>query len=302
MCRGTTHFASLLTIKSLVRANQKDSYVESLLLEKIQTVVRQLKGSRVAHTYMSELDAAAKFLYLTFTTVLGSRTLGEEYTDLFYTNSDGSGIPSHMRRAGFVAIAAGTPLAVLRLGPRFKSLLQRWLGDSQSGSKGWIKWALDNLPGIQTMLSIHYAVFYFTGAYYQLSKRIWGMRYSFGHREETQQGRIGYEVIGTLLLSQIAFAGISKLRRMVWPDEEGAGDSPEGQLKRVLLEPSTSTNISKETTAHIDLSDSNVLAYIPEPSRSCVLCMSVMTDPAATVCGHIFCWTCICEWCREKVS
>lgn len=259
----------------------------------------------MAHTYVTELDATAKFLYLAFTTFLGSRTLGEEYTDLFYTTADGQGLPGWARRAGFVAMSAGTPLAMTRLGPRLKRWLQQCLGATSQpgGAKGWASWALENLPSVRTLLNVHLAVFYFTGAYYQLSKRLWGMRYSFGHREESQKGRVGYEVLGALLLAQISFMGLSRLKHLVWPSEEGSGDSPEDQLKSVLMDSTPTTAVGGvQSASTTDLTNPLTLAYIPEPSRSCVLCMSVMTEPAATVCGHLFCWTCICEWCREKVS
>jgi peroxin-10 len=36
--------------------------------------------------------------------------------------------------------------------------------------------------------------------------------------------------------------------------------------------------------------------------RNCTLCLEERTDSCATECGHLFCWSCIAGWGREKVN
>lgn len=43
---------------------------------------------------------------------------------------------------------------------------------------------------------------------------------------------------------------------------------------------------------------------IPEAlraTRNCTLCLEERTDSCSTECGHLFCWSCIVGWGREKV-
>lgn len=37
-------------------------------------------------------------------------------------------------------------------------------------------------------------------------------------------------------------------------------------------------------------------------SGTCAVCMGDMSEPTATVCGHVFCWSCIQEWTSEDGS
>ena len=46
------------------------------------------------------------------------------------------------------------------------------------------------------------------------------------------------------------------------------------------------------------------IASIPpslRAGRNCALCLEERTDSCATECGHLFCWSCIMGWGREKV-
>lgn len=73
------------------------------------------------------------------------------------------------------------------------------------------------------------ATFYFTGAYYSLSKRLTGLRYVFTRRLPQQQqdggpdnGRAGYEVLGVLLVVQLVVQGYLHVRRTLATEGEEA--------------------------------------------------------------------------------
>jgi peroxin-10 len=64
----------------------------------------------------------------------------------------------------------------------------------------------------------------------------------------------------------------------------------------------THTPVPKGGRARYDLGDrQGVMGWIKgSQQRKCTLCLEEMKDPAATQCGHVFCWVCIGDWIREK--
>jgi peroxin-10 len=69
----------------------------------------------------------------------------------------------------------------------------------------------------------------------------------------------------------------------------------------------TSSSIEKAintpvlTEPRYRLNDKQLMGWIKgQQQRKCTLCLEELKDPAATQCGHVFCWTCIGDWLREK--
>ncbi|KAH9860324.1 hypothetical protein J1614_011654 [Plenodomus biglobosus] len=353
----------------IIRSHQKDAYFSGVLLDQLSTLIRKLYGARLAHTYLSETRVSAELLYLGLTTLIGNRTLGEEYTDIVQVEAETGRLPALERRAGYILFCVLGPYVLNRLLPalrrRVRAKLEAKLRTyarqharaqhsahqhaQESGTKtvhikkpmgmrihNYILQNLDTITSPSPVYALSLATFYFTGSYYHLSKRIWGLRYIFTRHVGESENRAGYEVLGVLLALQIGVQAYLHLHSTVTSTDAAAavggghpastsalvGGAAEVSLDSISYTPNnallpasaagsapgpapsllhkwTHTPPASNTPYH-DLSDADTMQWIEGGNRKCTLCLEGMRDPAVTTCGHVFCWACIGDWVREK--
>ncbi|KAA8642115.1 hypothetical protein EYZ11_001190 [Aspergillus tanneri] len=336
----STHFYPFATSPDIIRSHEKDIFLTSNLVYQAQSIVRSLRGARVAHTYSDAIKNLTEILYFSLTTLIGNRTLGEEYCDLVQLEDDTLRLPSISRRAGYIMSSVLAPWILQKILPVFRQRLRAKLErsiarqqlkaqqtkESASKVKGnspkkgnlftklriqrYILEHLDSITSLSPIYALSIATFYFTGSYYHLSKRFWGLRYVFTKKLEENEQRVGYEVLGVLLVLQIAVQSILHIQKVglcLQQEEQsiqsGSADlkSQDGSLIHSIDNPS-SLPLLPATDARYDLTeDPNAIPWIPSGQQSkCTLCLELFKDPSVTTCGHIFCWTCVRDWVREK--
>ena len=334
----------------IIRAHQKDAYFQGVLLDHLSTILRSLYGARFAHSYTSEARTFTELLYLGLTTFVGNRTLGEEYCDIVQVEDDTLQLPSILRRAGYILSTVLLPYGLTRILPSFRRKLRAKLEAStrkSSRKPSQPRWTthfqsyllrnLDTITSPSPLYALSLAAFYFSGAYYHLGKRLFGLRYIFTRRLDPSDQRIGYEALGALLVCQLAVQAYLHVRSTYGaaappvPANTAAASGASAVIDggvEVSLDPNaySANNALLFETPHEDPSAIGArverLTHTPAPvdgtprvhleeaktmnwiggvqQRKCTLCLEPMRDPSVTTCGHVFCWTCIADWVREK--
>ncbi|EFE43800.1 hypothetical protein TRV_01374 [Trichophyton verrucosum HKI 0517] len=330
------YFFPWATSPDIIRAHEKDSYITSTLSTQAQSIIRTLRGQRYAHAHSDAIKHAIEVLYLSLTTLLGNRTLGEEYCDVVQLEDDTLQLPSLGRRAGYIVSSILVPSILQRLLPSFRrklrTKLERSIARKQARlelEKGntkkrkevgfslraqrYILEHLNSITSLSPFFAVNLAAFYFSGAYYHLSKRVWGLRYVFTKRIGDSEERIGYEVLGVLLVLQIAVQAIVHAKEVIESiqlEEAGQASATDSAAKvagtpglKSISMPDGMALLAPEE-ARYDMSvekDALAMSWIPAgPQRKCTLCLDPFKDPSVSTCGHVFCWTCIRDWVQEK--
>ncbi|TVY36966.1 Peroxisome biogenesis factor [Lachnellula subtilissima] len=326
----------------IIRSHQKDAYFEGVLLNHLSNLLRRLYGARFLHTYTSEARTFSELLYLGLTTLIGNRTLGEEYCDIIQIEDDTLKLPAISRRAGYIVTSILLPYSLNRVLPSFRSRIRTKLESNlrrlsrhkqqTSASFRIQSYLLNHLSTITSPSPIHaltLTVFYFTGSYYQLSKRTWGLRYNFTKRIAPSEARVGYEVLGVLLVLQITVqtwlhlhstlntpapanpqaviggtamvSGGVEINLDANRDNELLFESSFASPQHPSAEVGKVTHTAVLKNPRYDLRDDGVMKWVKgKQQRKCTLCLEELKDPSVVGCGHVFCWACIGDWIREK--
>lgn len=268
----------------ILRSSQKDELAVGKLQKLCEDVVLSLLGPRLLIKYKSVIQRIGQLLYFGNTTLLGLQTLGEEYTGILQVDDTFQSVPSLLTRVLMILLQCyGTELFILFINELEKNTKQNQELDSELKKKilRWLALMKILLPSV-TLL--HKTLFYCSCGTYHFSKRVTGVNYVLiRYWLKDRKSLFGFRVLA--IISAINFI------LHTW-------QSVSDYYKK---DPESTSSDEIETFT----------TYGMASVKKCIMCLNRLRNPTATMCGHVYCWTCIAEWvqnqdkcpvCREVVQ
>ncbi|KAI8930366.1 Pex12 amino terminal region-domain-containing protein [Entophlyctis helioformis] len=273
----------------IIRSTQKDAYYLFKLHSAVDDICGSLLGSRTQLKYAREIKLLAEGLYYALLAIVGPQTLGEEYCDIIQVSNER--VASTPRRLMAVALRILGPYTIDRSMVALKrSETEGNLQQIPLAAKQILQRAVRFCK--TTLSSMHLANFYLFGAYYHASKRLTGVRYMMLTRQQQQQQQqdgqegTGYEVLAVLIYVQMVVLALAK-----WRASQGGDSAASGAT--IDYDDSHLDNATGDGDAEGQDDDE-------DESQKCMLCLSKRKTTTSAPCGHLFCWKCIADWCRNK--
>lgn len=261
--------------QALLQASLKDDFYLQIIRNHFTNICQQFLGTRLWLSWKKELEILSDLFYFCLTTVKGSQTLGEEYAAIVQVDSSKRKIPSQIQRIFYILLNTTSPYLVEKCLGRLQQRIETSQDISGPHKKQlvvFIKLLQKLIPVLQ---KLHLLLFYLDGLYANVALRISKIKHVLirpYNKNETDSSTFRW--LAFMLTIQCTTALYTAF----------------SSTKREMLD-AAKDDFKCEQFHHNQTSSVQL---------RCMLCLEMIENASSTICGHVFCWKCIIDWCTVK--
>lgn len=264
----------------ILRTVQKDAVFTNQLGHKLSDILR-FHNKILWIKYNGLCTLLMELAYHGFASYANLQTLGEEYTGIIQIDNKYIGLPSKLIQMLSIVMEYAGEQFLVKLIKNVEHEIEHnsnIRSEAKTQLRRCCSFLIHSIPYIQAM---HRTWFYLNGGKYQLSRRITGINYVLiRHWLNNKHSVYGYKVLGVISSLQLILVFTAFVKKAIRTKQNLQSTTQKLNCLRTRYQ--SSYQIKSETMA------------------KCILCLEERHDTCATVCGHLFCWTCIMNWLDQK--
>lgn len=267
----------------ILRTVQKDETFTNHIGQHFGDVLR-FANTKLWIKYNHLCTLLAELTYHGFASWNNLQTLGEEYTGIIQIDNKYIALPNKVLQLITILMEFASEQFLVKLIRRVEQEIQQNTQLLPAARQNALKCCAMIIGAIPYVQAMHRTWFYMVGGKYQIARRVTGINYVLiRYWLNVEHSVYGYKVLGVLSSMQLLLVFAAFLKQTFQSD--------------VMMGIQQLSDIRRRMTSkkRVERKSSSATS-----GAQCILCLEQRQNTSATVCGHLFCWTCILDWLDQK--
>lgn len=270
----------------ILRTVQKDETFTNQIGQNLSDTLR-FTNTKLWIKYNHLCTLLAELSYHGFASWNNLQTLGEEYTGIIQIDNKYITLPSKFLQLLTIVMEYASERFLIKLIRNVEHQIEQNTNLLPAARQNALKCCAFIMATIPYVQAMHRTWFYLYGGKYQIARRITGINYVLiRYWMNVKHSVYGYKVLGILSSLQLALVFAAFVKQTIQSQCPTDNASSTQRLNNIRKRMTSENKSKRQSNSTVDV--------------QCILCLEKRNNTSATICGHLFCWSCILDWLDQK--